>query len=127
MNRRLLVVDDDAAVREALLVHLNRSRYEVSAVTSAEEALGAIGELDPALVITDVRMPGMDGITLVERLREHVPDVNVIVITAFEDMTTAIGAIRAGAYDYLVKPLDLDEIELVLERALRDRARTRRP
>jgi hypothetical protein len=66
-------------------------------------------------------MPGMSGIALVEHLRAVEPELNVIVITAFEDMETAVGAIRAGAYDYLVKPLDLDQIELVLERALRDR------
>jgi DNA-binding NtrC family response regulator len=121
MNRRVLVVDDDAAVREAMLLHLGRARYEVTAVESAEQALQTLARVDPALVITDVRMPGMDGIELTGRLHQLVPDLNVIVITAFEDMATAVGAIRAGAHDYLVKPLDLDQIELVLERALRDR------
>ena len=122
MNSRILVVDDDAAVREALQLHLRRAGYEVTAVDTAERALRALGDLDPALLITDVRMPGMSGLELLETLRETVPDLNVIVITAFEDMATAVGAIRAGAYDYLVKPLDLDQLELVLERALRDRS-----
>jgi two-component system, NtrC family, response regulator AtoC len=122
LNRRILVVDDDAAVREALQIHLGRAGHEVTAVSSAEHALRVLGELDPALLITDVRMPGMSGLQLLESLHESVPDLNVIVVTAFEDMTTAVGAIRAGAYDYLVKPLDLDQLELVLERALRDRA-----
>ena len=122
MNRRILVVDDDASVREVLVLHLGRARYEVTAVESAEQALLTLGAFDPAIVVTDVRMPGMDGIALVEHLRGVAPDVHVIVITAFEDMSTAVGAIRAGAYDYLVKPLDLDQIELVLERALRERS-----
>jgi two-component system response regulator AtoC len=122
VNRRILVVDDDAAVRDALALHLGRARYEVTTVNSAEEALRTVGAVDPALLITDVRMPGMSGLALLESLRESVPDLNVIVITAFEDMATAVGAIRSGAYDYLVKPLDLDQLELVLERALRDRA-----
>ena len=126
MTHRILVVDDDAAVREALALHLGRARYEVTAAESAEQALRIVEEVDPALVITDVRMPGMDGIALVEHLRTVLPDLNGIVITAFEDMATAVGAIRAGAYDYLVKPLDLDQIELVLERALRDRSLRRR-
>ena len=121
MSRRLLVVDDDASIRETLAHHLGRAGCEVATAESAERALAGFAELDPAVVITDVRMPGMSGIELVERLRELVPDVNVIVITAYEDMRTAIGAIRAGAYDYLVKPLDLDRIELVVDRAFRDR------
>ena len=126
MNRRLMIVDDDDAIRETLAHHLTRSRYEVSTVPSAEAALARIGALDPAVILTDVRMPGMNGIELVARLRELVPDVNVVVMTAFEDMETAIGAMRAGAHDYLVKPLDLDRLELTLERALRDRVMRQR-
>jgi DNA-binding NtrC family response regulator len=122
MNRRLLVVDDDASIRETLAHHLGRAGFEITTAESAERALSMFVNADPGVVITDVRMPGMTGIELVERLRELVPDVNVIVITAYEDMRTAIGAIRAGAYDYLVKPLDLDRIELVVDRAFRDRA-----
>jgi len=122
MNRRLLVVDDDTAIRETLAHHLARARFEVMTAESAEAALARIGELDPAVVLSDVRMPGMNGIELVTRLRSLVPDLNVVVMTAFEDMETAVGAIRAGAHDYLVKPLDLDRLELVLERAVRDRA-----
>jgi len=122
MNRRLLVVDDDAAIRETLSHHLARARFEVTTAASAEEALSRIGEADPAVALTDVRMPGMNGIELVTRLRALLPELNVVVMTAFEDMETAIAAIRAGAHDYLVKPLDLDRLELVLERAVRDRA-----
>jgi two-component system response regulator AtoC len=121
VNRRILLVDDDAAVRDVLQLHLGRAHYDVIAVDSAERALSVISDVDPALLITDVRMPGMSGLELLERLGGSVPDLNVIVITAFEDMPTAVRAIRAGAYDYLVKPLDLDQLELVLERALRDR------
>jgi two-component system response regulator AtoC len=78
------------------------------------------------LIITDVRMPGMSGIDLLERLRDSDEDADVLVITAFEDMETAVAAMKAGAYDYLVKPLDLDQVELLVERCFRDRSLRRR-
>ena len=121
MSRRVLVVDDDLAIRETFAHHLGRSGFTVVTADSGEAALAMVGEADPDVVVTDVRMPGMGGLELVRHLRERLPDLNVIVITAYEDMETAVGAMRAGAYDYLVKPLDLDQIELVLGRAIRDR------
>ena len=121
MTKRVLVIDDDAAIRDTFAHHLGRAGFAVTTVAAAEPALAILGDLAPDVVITDVRMPGMGGLELVRQLHEKVPDLNVIVITAYEDMETADGAIRAGAYDYLVKPLDLDQIELVLGRAIQDR------
>ena len=118
---RILLVDDDAAVRETLAEHLEGEGYQVAAFESAERALNEIGRLDPALVITDVRMPGLSGIELTAQVRRNSPDTHVVVITAHEDMETAVGAMRAGAFDMLVKPLDLRHLELVIERCLRDR------
>lgn len=126
MSKRILIVDDDASIRETFEQHLTRSGYEVATATSAEDALRVLPELEPALVITDIRMPGMDGIELLRRTRSTVEDVDVLVITAHEDMSTAVSAMRAGAYDYLVKPLDLDEIDLQVERCFRDRSLRRR-
>ena len=125
-GKRILVVDDDAAIRETLARTLSRSGYEVIVSASAEDALSRIQQIDPGLVITDVRMSGMNGIELLGLIRERIPDLNVVVITAFEDMRTAVSAMRAGAFDYLVKPLDLDQIELVIERCFRDRVQRRR-
>ncbi len=121
MTRNVLLVDDDAAIRDTLVHHLGRGGYTVTAADSAEPALSMLAEVDPDVVITDVRMPGMNGLELVALIKERVPDLNVVVITAYEDMETAVGAMRAGAFDYLVKPLDLDQIELVMNRAIRDR------
>ena len=123
---RILVVDDDDAIRETLADHLEGEGYQVEAVESAERALNQLAQLDPALVVTDVRMPGMTGIELTARIRERSPDTHVIVITAHEDMETAVGAMRAGAFDMLVKPLDLTHLELVIERCVQDRALVRR-
>ena len=121
MTRNILLVDDDAAIRDTLVHHLGRAGFTVTAADAAEPALAMLGDVDPDVIITDVRMPGMNGLELVALLRERVPDLNVVVITAYEDMETAVRAMRAGAFDYLVKPLDLDQIELVLNRAIRDR------
>jgi DNA-binding NtrC family response regulator len=122
MSHRVLVVDDDRPIAATLQRHLTSSGYQSWSAGSAEEALSMLKEVDPDLVITDICMPGMDGLDLLERLRGAMDGVEVIVITAHEDMPTAIRAMKAGAYDYLVKPLDLDQIDLLLERCFRERA-----
>jgi DNA-binding NtrC family response regulator len=126
MTQRVLVVDDDRSIRETFEQHLGRSGYEVTTAPSAEEGLALVEREEPGLVITDVRMPGMDGIEFLRRVRASLDDVDVLVITAFEDMNTAVSAMKAGAYDYLVKPLDLDRIDLLVSRCFRDRALRRR-
>ena len=125
MNR-VLVVDDDPSIRETFQDYFTTSGYEVRCVGSGEEALQSWAVFQPELVITDVRMPGLSGIDLLKRLRDSDEDADVLVITAFEDMETVVSAMKAGAYDYLVKPLDLDQVEILVERCLRDRALRRR-
>jgi DNA-binding NtrC family response regulator len=125
MSARVLVVDDDPSIRETFERHLRRTGHQVLAVGSAEEALNAFADFDPTLVITDVRMPGMDGLELLRRIREA-GDAEVVVITAYEGMRSAVTAMREGAYDYLTKPLDLDQIDLLVERSERDRLLRRR-
>ena len=86
-----------------------------------------IHEFDPGLVITDVRMPGMSGLDLLASIRRLAPAVDVVAsVTAFEDMATAVAAMKAGALEYLVKPLDLDRIEILVERCFKDRSARRR-
>jgi len=126
MTARIMVVDDDRSIRETLESHFRDGGYVVSVAASAEEALSRVATADPSLVITDVRMSGIDGLTLLAKLREARPETDVIVITAFEDMRTAIEAMKAGALDYLVKPLDLDQIDLAVERCLHDQRSRRR-
>ena len=126
MTARIMVVDDDRSIRQTLESHFRDGGYDVSIAASAEEALSRVAAVDPSLVITDVRMSGMDGLAMLAKLREHRPDIDVVVITAFEDMRTAIEAMKAGALDYLVKPLDLDHIDHVVDRCLRDQRSRRR-
>jgi two-component system, NtrC family, response regulator AtoC len=120
---RILLVEDDDVHRESLERHLARSGYEVMAVSSAERALGAFAAFRPALVLTDVRMPGMSGIDLLGRLRENT-DVPVVVMTGFGDMASAIESMKNGAFEYLTKPLDLDELDDTLKRCFREHRRT---
>ncbi len=119
---RLLVVDDDDSIREVFQRQLGKSGFDVSVASSAEEAMRMIGRVQPAVVITDVRMAGASGLELLGWLRESVPESDVLVMTAHEDMQMALTAMQGGAYDFLAKPIDLDEIERVIDRCLRDRA-----
>jgi DNA-binding NtrC family response regulator len=123
---RILVADDDASIRQTFARVLARVGYEVETVESAERAIRSLGEREIALVISDLRIPGMSGLELLDWTRSHFPDIDVIIVTAHEDMETVVQAIKAGAYDYIVKPLDLDALEIVVARCFRDRTARRR-
>ncbi len=122
MQRRILIIDDDKSMCEVLESELRRREFDVASVTSAPEALGLFEREDFGLVITDVNMAGMSGVDLCRQLVSRREDMPVIVITAFANMETAIAAIRAGAYDFVTKPFDMDELALTIERALKHRA-----
>ncbi len=115
---RILIADDEESLRWVLEKGLRQAGYQVAAVADSESALREIGAGPFDLVFVDVRMPGMDGLTLLSRLRGLCPEAQVVIITAHGTMETAIQAMQRGAYDYLTKPFDLDEVLLVAERAL---------
>jgi two-component system, NtrC family, nitrogen regulation response regulator GlnG len=124
MSARILIADDEDSLRWVLDKGLRQAGYEITAVKDGESALRAF-EAEPFdLVFLDVRMPGLDGLTALARLRERAPDAHVIVMTAHGTMETAIQAMQRGAYDYLAKPFDLDEALLLAERALEARRLT---
>ena len=112
------VVDDDQSVRWVLEKALGQADMETRSFDRAEHLLEAIEHSSPDVLITDVRMPGMDGIALLDRLSHSCPDLPVIVITAHSDLDHAVAAYQGGAFEYLPKPFDLDEaIELVRKAA----------
>ena len=118
VKARILVADDEDSLRWVLEKGLRQADYEVVAVKDGTAALQAF-EAEPFdVVFLDVRMPGVDGLTALARLREMRADACVIVMTAHGTMDTAIQAMQRGAYDYLAKPFDLDEVLLLTERAL---------
>ena len=118
MSARILVADDEDSLRWVLTKGLQGAGYEVTAVGDGESALRAVQAEPFDLVFLDVRMPGLDGLTVLERLRAARSDALVVVMTAHGTMDTAIQAMQRGAYDYLTKPFDLDEVLLLTERAL---------
>ncbi len=117
---RILLVDDDDDLRSVFRAKLEYSGHEVDEADSAEVALAKVGAFDPALVVTDVRMDGMTGLELLTRIRESMEYVDVIVMTGHDTMTSAVEAMKSGAYDYLVKPVGLKELEAVIDRCLSD-------
>jgi len=114
---RVLVVEDDAEMAAVLRERLARRGYGVAVETSSEDALERIAGEDFDAVLTDVRMRGIDGIVLCERIGASRPGLPVLVITAFGDLETAVLAIRAGAYDFLTKPVEIEELAFRLDRA----------
>lgn len=126
MAQRILIVEDDDFHRQTLERCLVGPEMEILAVESAERALANLSRFGPDLVITDIRMAGMSGFDLLRKVRSAAPEIDVVMITAFEEMQNAIDAIKAGAYDYLVKPLDLDQLEAVVARCFQDRNVRRR-
>lgn len=121
MTKRLLIVDDDRSMCEALSAGLERRKFDTTWVTSGAEALERIESSPLDCVVTDLRMPGIDGLELCERIVTNRPDIPVIAITAFGSLETAIAAIRVGAYDFVTKPLDLEALVVAVERAVQHR------
>jgi DNA-binding NtrC family response regulator len=122
MKQRVLIVDDDEAIRVAATEALMRSGREVRVADDATVALRMLDGWTPDVVLCDVRMPGMDGLQLLELLDERVPSADVLMMTAYDDMPTVIRAMRAGAVEFLVKPLDLHELRSTIDRLFADRA-----
>jgi len=115
---RILVVDDEASARNGLAKLLQQEGYEVDTAADGVEALSSLSDNAPGLIISDLKMPNMDGMALLEQLRARSIEVPVIVATAFGEVSTAVAAMRAGAEDYLTKPIDFDALLLVVERTL---------
>jgi two-component system response regulator AtoC len=115
---RVMVVDDDAETLALLREVIAKDGHDVETAEDAETALVRLGEWQPELVITDIHMPGMDGLALLAAVREKEPDIPVVLLTAFGSLKTAVDAIKAGAFDYLSKPFIVDDIRLVVRRAL---------
>jgi two-component system nitrogen regulation response regulator GlnG len=123
-DARILIADDEDSLRWVLEKGLRQAGYEVTSVADGDSALRAFADSLFDLVFLDVRMPGMDGLTALARLRELRSDAHVVVMTAHGTMETAIQAMQRGAYDYLAKPFDIDEVLLLAERALAARRLT---
>src|SRR5262249_58827263 len=118
---RILIVDDEANARTALAELLRDDGYTVETAADGFKALPKLDDFAPDLVLTDLKMPGLDGIGLMRKARERDPECVAIVMTAFGAVETAVAAVRDGAGAYVTKPINVDELSLVVERALERR------
>src|SRR6185436_13261570 len=116
---RILIVDDESSISWGLSRLARGMGHTVDVAASAEEGLELAAAAAPDVLILDVRLPGMDGLTAMEAFGRHLNGAPIIVITAFGDLATAVEAVRKGAFEYVVKPFDLAEIRAAIERALR--------
>jgi len=121
MKRSLLIVDDDPRVRTSLVSALGDGYLTVRAAEDAESALAALGDGPVGVVLSDVKMPGMSGLELLKMLKVRAPDLDVILMTAYDDLPLVAEAMKEGAADFLVKPLDLHRLRGVLDRVFEDR------
>src|SRR6185369_3276827 len=118
MGRTILVVEDDEILAGNVCTYLARNGWEVENCGSAEEALKLIETLRPEAVVSDQNLPGLRGIEMLQKMREIDPMIKVILMTGDDSAQTAVQAMKAGAYDYVTKPVAMAELNLLLERAV---------
>jgi len=118
----ILIVDDEEAQRIALKSFLGRRGYKIYLAENGEKALESIRQSTIDMVLTDFRMPGMNGLELVKAIKELNPSIDVVLLTAYGSVDDAVAIMKAGAYDYLTKPVDLDELEILLKRLTEKRS-----
>ena len=124
-NTKILIVDDELIMRESLAGWLERDGHEVSAASSGEEAMEVLKDSRFDILLVDIKMEGMSGLDVLEQVKESDPDVDVVMITAYGSIPTAIEAMKKGAYDYLLKPFDPDALGVLIEKIIehQDQAR----
>ncbi|MBN2060470.1 MAG: sigma-54-dependent Fis family transcriptional regulator [Deltaproteobacteria bacterium] len=124
-NSKILIVDDELIMRESLAGWLERDGHHVEAVESGEKALESVKKTKFDIMLVDIKMEGIGGLEVLKRVKESDPDTDVIMITAYGSISSAIEAMKNGAYDYLLKPFDPNELGLLIEKVVEHQARKR--
>jgi two-component system, NtrC family, nitrogen regulation response regulator GlnG len=117
-NKKVWIVDDDKSIRWVLEKALQKTNVDIQSFSNPDEVLKKIRHEEPDVIISDIRMPGMDGITLLEKVKQQSPDIPVIIMTAYSDLDRAVSAFQGGAFEYLSKPFDVDEVVSLVKRAI---------
>ncbi|MGS0679900.1 nitrogen regulation protein NR(I) [Shewanella sp. 125m-7] len=118
MTEQVWILDDDSSIRWVLEKALQSAKFSSASFAAAESLWQALETAQPQVIVSDIRMPGTDGLTLLERLQNHYPHIPVIIMTAHSDLDSAVSAYQAGAFEYLPKPFDIDEAISLVDRAL---------
>ncbi len=124
-STKILIVDDELIMRESLAGWLVRDGHHVETVASGEKALAAIGVTRFDILLVDIKMEGMNGLEVLRRVKESDPDTAVVMITAYGSISSAIEAMKNGAYDYLLKPFDPNELGVIIEKIIKHQAQAR--
>src|SRR6185437_21909 len=124
---KVLIVDDDDTLRQSIHLQLEREGYDADAAGTAEDALGLIQQSSYELVLTDLVLPGIAGVQLLRRIRNAHPETAVVVMTGYGTVETAVEAMKLGAYDYIVKPVQISQFKALVKRCLRERRHPRHP
>jgi DNA-binding NtrC family response regulator len=119
---RILIVDDELVIRESLAGWLKRDGYEVSTVAGGEEALDLLKQKSVDILLLDIQLDGMSGMEVLSRVKEEYPDIDVVMITAFGSVQSAVQAMKSHAFDYLLKPFDPDELGVMIKKLVQHRA-----
>jgi DNA-binding NtrC family response regulator len=117
-NNKILIVDDEHLIRWSLEQNLKKHGYEVITAGDGEEAMRLVREQQPDLVLQDIQLPGISGIEVLEKIKEYDDDIIVIMLTAHSGLETAVNAMRLGAFDYVSKPFNMDELGIIIRKAL---------
>ena len=122
VNKEIIwVVDDDRSIRWVLEKALSNAKMDVRTFEEADSVIRALERSQPDAIISDVRMPGMDGLAMLDKIHSKYPDLPVIIITAHSDLDSAVSAYQGGAFEYLPKPFDIDEAVELTQRAVKHR------
>ena len=118
-RKRILIIDDEQSLLESLEMFLSESGYQVESAPTAREGMERITSFNPDVIILDIRLPDRDGFSVLEELKRHKDGKPVIMITAFHDMETTIRTVKLGAFEYIPKPIDVDELERAVRKAVK--------
>ena len=121
-NRHIFVIDDDKSIRWVLEKTLTKNNFTVSCFIDAESMLHDLENITPNVIISDVRMPGINGTDMLERVKREYPKIPIIIMTAFSDLETTVMSLKKGAYEYVTKPFDINEITTLVEKACKSAA-----
>ena len=121
MKAKILVVDDDAAHRKMLTAVLSNEGYDVYEAADGKKAVSAIDESFYDLIIMDIKMKEMDGIEALKQIKQLSPQIPIVMMTAFSSVDTAVDALKSGAFDYLTKPIDIEEVKIIVKKTIKYR------